>query len=63
MRVRVDDERCKGHGVCCTVCPELFELTDHGYARVLMDEVPAAQEDGAQTAATQCPEGAITIED
>jgi ferredoxin len=63
MRVIVDDERCKGHGMCCTSCPELFELTDSGYAIVLMEEVPTELEDAARTAVQQCPEHAISIEE
>ncbi|HET8939133.1 MAG TPA: ferredoxin [Polyangiales bacterium] len=63
MRLRIDDERCKGHGVCCGLCPEVFELTDDGYARVLIDDVPAELQDVVETAATQCPEGAISIEE
>ncbi len=32
MKATVDDQRCRGHGVCITICPEVFELTDDGYA-------------------------------
>ena len=63
MRVRIDDERCKGHGMCCGLCPEVFELTDDGYAHVLVDDVPSEQQDVVRTAVTQCPEGAISIEE
>lgn len=63
MRVRVDDDRCKGHGMCCGSCPEVFELTDDGYARVLVSEVPQEQEDSVLTAQSQCPEGAISIQE
>ena len=63
MRVRIDDERCKGHGMCCGLCPEVFELTDNGYARVLVDDVPADKQDVVRTAESQCPEGAISIEE
>lgn len=63
MRILIDDDRCKGHGVCCGLCPEIFELTDHGYAQVLVDSVPAALQDVAHTAVEQCPEGAISIEE
>ena len=61
MRAEVDSDRCRGHGMCCTSCPDLFELTDHGYAIVTHSEVPAQLEDAARTAASQCPESAITI--
>lgn len=63
MRVRIDDDRCKGHGMCCGLCPEVFELTDDGYVRVLVVDVPAPLEDVVHTAVTQCPECAIAIEE
>jgi ferredoxin len=47
--VTVDDERCRGHGVCTGLCPEVFTLTDDGYA------VAAAHD-----AIDNCPEHAIT---
>ena len=34
MKVTVDDDRCRGHGVCGTICPEVFTLTDDGYTVV-----------------------------
>lgn len=61
MRVHIDDERCRGHGMCCTVCPQVFELTEDGYAVVRMLDIPPELRDGAQAAVKQCPERAITI--
>ena len=60
MKVSVDIDRCKGHGICWSLCPEVFELTDDGYAVVLVDEVPAEHEEQVATAVRQCPERAIT---
>jgi ferredoxin len=61
MRVTLDDDRCRGHGVCCALCPEVFELTDGGYAAALVDEVPTGLEAAVTAAATGCPERAITV--
>ena len=61
MRADVDDSRCRGHGVCTTICPEVFALNDDGYAEVIVDEVPAALADSAREAAGACPENAITL--
>ena len=36
MKVEVDADQCKGHGVCWGLCPEVFDLTDDGYAVVLV---------------------------
>lgn len=60
MRVEVDADRCRGHGVCWGLCPEVFELTDDGYAVVLVDEVPAEHEAVVLDAVRQCPERAIS---
>lgn len=63
MRVVIDDERCKGHGTCCGLCPEVFELTAAGYAQARVSEVRAELEEAVRTAEDQCPEGAITLEE
>jgi len=61
MKVTVDDDRCRGHGICWSLCPEVFTLTDDGYASVTVSEVPAEFEDGVQAAYASCPERAITV--
>jgi len=63
VKVFVDDERCKGHGMCCGVCPEVFDLTDDGYAVTLVTEVPEQWRQAVRTAVSQCPERAISIEE
>lgn len=61
MKAAVDDEGCRGHGVCTTICPEVFTLSDDGYAVVESPEVPAGAEARASEAAASCPEHAITL--
>lgn len=61
MRVTVDEDRCRGHGVCCATCPEVFALTDDGFSEVLSPEVPAGLEPAVRAAADSCPERAITV--
>jgi ferredoxin len=61
MRVTVDDDRCRGHAVCCSLCPAVFELTDAGYTVARLAEVPAEHEDLVRAAAGSCPERAITV--
>ena len=60
MKVHVDDQRCRGHGVCTTLCPDVFELTDDGYAEVVVPEVPAEHEEASREAIESCPEQAIS---
>lgn len=63
MKVRVDPEICAGFGICVGISPEVFELTDDGYAMVLVGEVPPALEDLVRRAADQCPSRAISVID
>ncbi|HWU12334.1 MAG TPA: ferredoxin [Streptomyces sp.] len=60
MKVTVDDDRCRGHGVCCGICPEVFDLSDDGFSVVLLSEIPAEHEQSVRRAAAMCPEHAIT---
>ncbi|RAY16303.1 ferredoxin [Actinomadura craniellae] len=61
MKAAVDEDRCRGHGVCNALCPEVFTLTDDGYAEVRVPQVPAEFEETVRTAVGQCPERAITV--
>ncbi len=59
MKVTVDDQRCRGHGVCVTLCPEVFSLTEDGYAVAIESVVPTDFEAATQEAIDCCPEQAI----
>lgn len=63
MKVSVDPEVCAGFGICVGICPDVFELHEDGYARVLVDAVPAEFEDLVERAASQCPARAISVTD
>jgi ferredoxin len=60
VKVSLDEDSCRGHGVCTTICPEVFSLNDDGYSVVEQPEVPAGLEDPVRRAAASCPEHAIT---
>ncbi|MCX2929571.1 ferredoxin [Mycobacterium sp. CVI_P3] len=62
MKASIDDGRCRGHGVCTTICPEVFAMTDDGYAEAILDEVPAELQDSAREAAEACPESAVILD-
>ena len=59
MKVTVDEDRCAGHGMCVTLCPEEFELTDDGWSVAKLEEVPPELESAAREAIEHCPERAI----
>lgn len=62
MKVTVDADRCRGHGVCVTLCPEVFDINDDGYAEVIAAEVPGHLEKVVDEAIGACPERAIEVE-
>jgi ferredoxin len=60
MKATVDADRCRGHGICTSLCSDVFTLTDDGYSVVLVTEVPPEHADAVRAAINQCPERAIT---
>jgi ferredoxin len=62
MRVHVDADVCQGHGVCCALCPDVFELSDDGYAEVVSPDVPEHLEADVRAAVGQCPARAISVD-
>ena len=63
MKVRIDSQRCQGHGRCYDLAPAIFGEDEEGYGVVLHDGVvPADAEALAQRAAANCPESAIEVE-
>ena len=64
MRVKVDLDRCEGHGRCYALAPSLFEPDEIGNAVVLGDgTVAPGDEKAARLAAANCPENAVILED
>lgn len=63
MKVRVDRERCQGHGVCSGEAPEVFALDDDGELEVLQERPPEAQREKVENALRFCPTQALSISD
>lgn len=62
MKVRIDSERCQGHGRCYDLAPDLFGEDDEGFGRILGDGTMApGQERDARLAVANCPERAIDL--
>jgi ferredoxin len=62
MRVRIDPERCQGHGRCYDLAPDLFGEDEDGYGIARGEgRVPAGREDDAELAVANCPEQAIAV--
>ena len=63
MKLRVDLEKCTGHGRCYDLAPELFDEDEAGRCVLLNPEVPAGLASKARVAADNCPEEAIQAAD
>ncbi len=64
MKIKLDLELCRGHGVCVTEAPGVFELDEEAnVARLLVEEPGEDQREALRKAASYCPTFAITIED
>lgn len=62
MKVRIDDEKCQGHGLCRLSAGDLFFAREEdGHAYVKDPNVPPEREAAAELAADSCPELAIEI--
>ena len=64
MKIKIDADRCSGHGQCYAVAPSLFEDDEAGYGQVKGDgTISEDRRAEAQSAVGACPEQAITLED
>ena len=62
MKVRIDGDRCQGHGRCYDLARDLFGDDAEGYGTVLGEgNVLPGTEDQAHLAALSCPERAILL--
>jgi ferredoxin len=62
VRIRVDPDKCQGHGRCYALVPELFDVDDYGQSTVVGDgTVPVELEEKAHLAIDNCPEYAIEL--
>ncbi|MFN8032713.1 MAG: ferredoxin [Mycobacterium sp.] len=61
MRIDVDLAKCTGHGICETVAPDVFEVTDDGRVHIHGNDRPESDRERMQQAVTQCPAAALTL--
>jgi ferredoxin len=62
VKLRVDPERCVGHGRCYALAPEVFAADDFGHCELLVEDVDGPLLDQARLGVDNCPEQAITLE-
>jgi len=64
VKIKIDGERCTGHGRCYALAPEVFEPDDEGHSVLLIEgDIPADLEPKARIGVDNCPEQAISIVD
>jgi ferredoxin len=62
MKIKIDERRCQGFGMCALAAPGLFKVGEKdGYAVALVSEVAPEQREAAQTAVENCPMHAIEL--
>ncbi|KDO11860.1 ferredoxin [Amycolatopsis mediterranei] len=61
MKVTVDPIRCRAHGLCADLLPELVRLDEWGYPVVAPGPVPAELAAEARAAAAACPALALRL--
>ena len=62
MKASIDRDNCIGCGICPSVCPDVFEMSDDGKAKVIVQVIPEQFEACAKDAKDQCPVSVITVE-
>ncbi len=61
VQLAVDWTRCRGHGLCAHIVPELMQLDHQGYPLMLDMPVPPWLEHDARRAADMCPALALRL--
>ena len=64
MRIRIDHDRCTGHGRCYVLAPDLVDDDDEGYGQVVGEGTVAPDQlDAARQAVSNCPERAVFLDE
>ncbi|MET9352433.1 ferredoxin [Streptomyces sp. NPDC006617] len=64
VHIRVDLDRCNGHGLCQTVSPGVYEVNpDTSFNEAGEFDVPDGLRLAARSGANACPEGAIALDE
>jgi ferredoxin len=61
VRVSVNFDTCKSHGMCCIEAPDVFQLDEQGYLSFVA-EVDEDRRAAVESAAEACPTQSITVE-
>lgn len=62
MQVLVDYDRCDGMGLCMAAAPEVFEIDESGFMRVLVETPTERHAEAVREAIRRCPKSAIALD-
>ena len=62
FRVIADYDRCKSHGMCMAIAPDVFEVRADGYMYILVEDIDDSRRGACEEAVAACPEQALRIE-
>ncbi|MEU5991465.1 ferredoxin [Spirillospora sp. NPDC047418] len=60
-KVVIDASACDGQGYCKRFAPEVFDLDEWGYGKVVKEEIPDELVPNAEAAVEACPMQAIKL--
>jgi ferredoxin len=63
MKVKVDTAKCTGIGLCEIAAPTVFEVGDDGQSRAINPEPSEDERASVEQAVSECPTGALSIQD
>lgn len=61
MKAEIDRDGCISCGLCVSICPEVFRMSDDGPAEVYVDTIPSDAENSALEARDGCPVSVIFV--
>lgn len=61
MKIELDRKKCSILGICESVAPDFFEVTDDGDIAVLRDDVPEDRREELEEAVAACPTEALRL--
>jgi len=62
MKVIVDYGRCTGLGICESMAPDIFEVSDDGALVLLKEDITDDELQAVEEAVSGCPTEALRIE-
>ena len=61
MKIRLDKERCTGHGRCYVLAPDVFDEDEPGYCVLKLETISPELRESARAGVESCPEHALSI--